>query len=231
MTDLAVFLMSKESKGREHVAEKTINALCEHLLTERQLVFYGAIVGSLDYVNKLSGLLNQKKKKWCFTHFSDDVTPGYAWNQVVREILENHDLYLRMEDDFVLKGDLIIDPYIELLETKAEIGMVRLGLMPKWLRLYSEGWFDQYNNGHIFFDCLPDTQYAYSGNPGLIHKRLHDWAGLFDENKNPGDIEIAFDKVIRDRMNDGGPRIWWPLDLGKFGTYGAWNHLGEVKSY
>lgn len=230
MGSLPIFLMSKESPGREHVAEKTINALCDHLLTEHPLVFYGAIVGSLDYVNKLSGLLNKKKKKWCFRHFTEG-TPGYVWNQVVEEILQEHDIYFRFEDDFLLKGDLVIDPYIELMETKKEIGMVRLGLMPKWLKLYSEGWYDQYNNGYIFFDCLPDTQYAYSGNPGLIHKRLHDAVGFFHEDKNPGDIEIDFDQRIRDKMSDGGPRIWWPLDLGKFGTYGAFNHIGEVKSY
>jgi len=231
MNSLPVLLMSKESKGREHVAKQTINALCKHLKYDGQYCFYGAIVGSLDYVNQLAGVMNKQHQRWYCFHFNEDVTPGYAWNTVLSAILENHDIYLRMEDDFVLKGDLDIDPYIELMRTKQEVGMVRLGLMPKHLRLYSEGWFDSAGQGHIFFDCLPETQYAYSGNPGLVHKRLHDAAGMFHEEKNPGDIEIDFDKKVRDKMNEGGPRIWWPLDLGKFGTYGAWNHLGEVKSY
>lgn len=230
MDKLPIFLMSKEAKGRENVAEKTINALCDHLKFDGELVFFAAVVGSLAYVNKLAGIFNDRKQNWDCYHFTEG-TAGYVWNTVLGCILDSYDYYLRMEDDFVLKGDLDINHYIELLEKKKEIGMVRLGLMPIKLKLFSEGWYDSKGNGYIFFDCLPETEYAYSGNPGLIHKRLHDAAGMFHETHNPGDIEIDFDSRVRDKMNDGGPRIWWPLDLGGFGTYGAWNHLGEVKSY
>lgn len=230
--ELPVLFMSKESEGREGIAERTIKALSDNLTTYLSpLVIYLSVAGSPAYYEKLKAI--------CFDHgFSvkgmlfDGSTPGFAWNRVIEMIFrDGYDLYLRMEDDFELKDILNINPYIELLTTKQEIGMVRLGLMPINLKLFSVGWYDERGNGYIFFDCLPTTAYAYSGNPGLVHKRLHDQVGYFHEEHNPGDIEIDFDSRIRDNMVNGGCRIWYPLDLGKYGTYGPWQHIGEVKSY
>ena len=235
MNALPVLFMTKETDGRDRVAESTMTALKVYLeeCNSKPLFFYLAVAGSMAYLEKLVRILENQgfTGRYFFMQF-EEATAGYAWNQLVKKIFDDgHEMYLRMEDDFVLKQPLNISPYIELLETKGNVGMVRLGLMPINLNLFSVGWYDQGNNGHIFFDCLPSTSYAYSGNPGLVHKRLHDAVGYFHEQHNPGNIEIDFDSRVRAKMMDGGPRIWWPLELGKYGTYGPWNHIGQVKSY
>lgn len=231
MNELPILFMSKETDGREGIVEATIYNLFTHLKTKRELVFYGAIAGSGIYFDKIESILNSfnfKNKLYEFTN----TRAGFAWNMVVNGIFnDGYDKYFRFEDDFKLKEDFNIDTYIELLETNDKVGMVRLGLMPINLNLRSVGWYDKDNQGHIFFDCLPTSPYAYSGNPGLIHKRMHDQVGYFHETHNPGDIEIDFDSRVRQNMVNGGCRIWYPLELGKYGTYGAFSHIGDVKSY
>lgn len=230
MNSLPILFMSKEAEGREHIAERTLESLYSKLGHTPDTIIYLCVSGSSMYLNKILSIAEKLFQRVYYQVFTD-VSAGIAWNRVIKFIFENHDYYLRMEDDFLLKDYLNINSYIELLETNQSVGMVRLGLMPIKLKLYSVGWYDSMNQGHIFLDCLPTTAYAYSGNPGLVHKRLHDAVGYFHEEHNPGDIEIDFDSRVRKKMVEGGPRIWWPLDLGAYGTYGAWQHIGEVKSY
>lgn len=229
MNDLPVLFMTKETAGREGIAERTIEALN----VNRDLFFYVALAGSFEYLQKIVSVLENCGYSGRYFFFQFEKTPaGYAWNRTIQQIFEDgHEMYLRMEDDFLLKKPLDISVYMEMLESNSNIGMVRLGLMPTDLNLHSVGWYDRQGGGHIFFDCLPTSPYAYSGNPGLVHKRLHDQVGYFHEAHNPGDIEIDFDSRVRDNMGKGGCRIWYPLNLGCYGTYGPWDHIGEVKSY
>ena len=193
MDSLPILFMSKEAEGREHIAAKTIGALKKHLITDLPLKFYLCVAGSQPYFDAIVTAIGNNYMQIDNRVFLHKDTAGKAWNFTLHSIFEDgHELLLRMEDDFLLKDDLDINTYVELLKTNHAVGMVRLGLMPINLKLFSVGWYDSMNQGHIFFDCLPTTPYAYSGNPGLIHKRLHDAVGYFHEEHNPGDIEIDF---------------------------------------
>lgn len=236
MNELPILFMSKESPGREGIAERTLNALAANLYTWTipKTIFF-SIAGSYDYFEKLKNISNEigfKVNGTITNKFNRSSTAGEAWNDSLKLLFDSgHEMYLRMEDDFLLNDIMNVKRYIELLESNDKVGMVRLGLMPINLNLRSVGWYDKDNQGHIFFDCLPTSPYAYSGNPGLIHKRMHDQVGYFHETHNPGDIEIDFDSRVRQNMVNGGCRIWYPLELGKYGTYGAFSHIGDVKSY
>lgn len=227
--EVAILFMTKESENREGIAVRSIEALKKNLRCEYPWYWFFALgTSSQEYKNSLQKALGSSEIGWIV---ESDGTPGAVWNNALEKIFERFQIYFRLEDDFVLKEPLDITPYVNLLWKRGDIGMIRLGLMPIDLKLFSVVVKDQDFGDRIFFDCLPETNYAYSGNPGLVHKRLHDAAGYFHTSKNPGEIEVDFDYRIRQAMLNGGPRIWWPLELGKYGTYGVWDHIGRVKSY
>ena len=115
-----------------------------------------------------------------------------------------------------------------------EVGMIRLGIMVQNLGFFSEkfkiytdiGWDEE-----IMLGLTDDHNYIYSGNPALITKAFHDAYGYFPEEEySAGEIEVIFDSQIRggDLMAD--PWIYFPWDMGRFGTWGAWHHIGKDKA-
>lgn len=227
--EVAILFMTKESEDREGIAVRSIEALKKNLRCEYPWFWFFALgTSSFEYLDSLKKALGCSEIGWTI---ESNLPPGMVWNETLGKIFDRFQIYFRLEDDFVLKEPLDITPYVNLLWKRGDIGMIRLGLMPIDLKLLSVGVKDQDFGDRRFFDCLPETSYAYSGNPGLVHKRLHDAVGYFHASKNPGEIEVDFDYRIRQAMLNGGPRIWWPLDLGKYGTYGVWDHIGRVKSY
>ena len=224
MSDLptiAILFMTKEVPGREGIAVQTIEAIKENMSYEGPYVwFFACGLSSEEYKQTLMQALGSTEMGWW--HMSDD-SPGYVWNNGIENIFDSGGpIYLRMEDDMVLHDKLDITPYVKLLMEKKRVGMVRLGLMPIGLDLHSTA-----HDVRIYFNVKNSTPYKYSGNPGLIHKRLHDAHGYFDETMNPGEIEVNFDHRIR---NEQGPEIWMPAELCKH-TYGYFHHIGEVQSY
>ena len=223
---LPILFMSKETPGREHIAEHTIQALMEKLGGMYKKLFYCAVSGTPEYFEKIGALVRNNGGIFFGVNYPDS-TAGQAWNDMLRKLFgDGHSLYLRLEDDFYLKSPLDLTPFFKAFERTPTLSMIRLGLMPIGLKLWSTS-----DKENIYFECLAETQYAYSGNPGLIHRRMHDEVGYYHERKNPGDIEIEFDERVRDRIRAGKCQIWWPLSLGAYGTYGPWDHIGEVKSY
>lgn len=140
---------------------------------------------------------------------------NWAWEAVQSPIT------LWMEDDWELRNPLNVNPYTQLLENHADIGMVRLGLLPIDLALYSIG-----RDGIMYLDVSRKSNYAFSGNPHLKHERFKGY-GLYPEGLNPGETEIAYDYQIRHSDGFDG-KIVWPVDLG---SMGAFSHIGEVQSY
>lgn len=139
---------------------------------------------------------------------------NWAWERA------QSDVTLWLEDDWELRNPLDITPYVNLLRKHDDIGMVRLGLLPIDLKLYSIG-----RDGIMYLDVSKESNYAFSGNPHLKHKRFQEY-GLYPEGLNPGQTEIAYDYQIR--HGDGFSKIVWPVDVG---SWGAWSHIGESKSY
>lgn len=139
---------------------------------------------------------------------------NWAWH------MAQSDVTLWLEDDWELRNPLNITPYVDLLNRHEDIGMVRLGLLPIDLKLYSIG-----RDGIMYLDVSKESNYAFSGNPHLKHKRFGEY-GFYPERLNPGQTEITYDYQIR--HGDGFSKIVWPVDLG---SMGAWSHIGEIQSY
>ncbi len=224
---IAILFMTKEVPGREGIALKTINGLNLNLHYEGTIDIFVCDGGSSpDYFETICDLIYVRNQLNSFGITDQDKSPGFTWNKTIKAIFDDknieHLIYLRMEDDFVLHDKLDITPYVRLLMEKERVGMVRLGLMPIGLDLHSTA-----HDGRIYFNVEKSTSYFYSGHPGLVHKRLHDAHGYFDETMNPGEIECNFDYRLR---NEEGPKIWMPAELCVH-TFGYFNHIGEVKSY
>ena len=66
----------------------------------------------------------------------------------------------------------------------------------------------------------------YGGNPILRHARFTKFCGWFNEERNPGDIELDFDS--RFRAMSEGPDIWRPVAIS---PWGAWEHIGTEKTW
>lgn len=221
MDDVIILFMTKWVKGREELAMRTICAATEHINYDGELKWYIADQSSTtEHLNTLLEVLGEDVYKY---HNIPEITPGKSWNQAIMEIYKHTPIYLRLEDDFEIQADMDITPYVALFEEKKRVGMVRLGLMPIGLDLYSVS-----DGKNIYMNVLKSRHYCFSGNPGLIHQRFHEAYGWYDEHCNPGETEVRLDNEVR---NKEGPEIWWPLNLGKYGTYGAWAHTGQVKSY
>lgn len=145
---------------------------------------------------------------------------GYGYNANMAWSQTEHPVTLWLEDDWVLRRQLDITPYVSLLMNRENVGMIRLGHMPVGLDLHSHG-----HDGRMYLDVRKTQQYAFSGNPHLKHDRFR-FYGAYPEGKNPGQTEIAYDHQIR--QHSDGPAIWWPLAIGDDPLFG---HVGEVQSY
>ena len=223
MDKIPVFLMTKEMPGREKVVFRTIAALQSRFRGPHGAFEWFIADGgsSENYLNAMREMIISPD---VHIYSNGDESPGKVWSKSLEQLFSfGYEYYLRLEDDFELNMDMNVEHYIDLLKHKHTVGMIRLGLMPINLEMKSVG-----IGGEIYFDIQHRTQYSYSGNPGLVHKRLHDAVGLFHETHNPGDIELDFDSRIR---HLGNLRILWPLLMGRYGTYGAWSHIGDTQSY
>lgn len=150
------------------------------------------------------------------------MNPGENWTRAYQSIIENnYDHILHLENDWELVNrDIDLLEYMELLEAEKSLGMVRLAHLAKGSRVEVDGF-----RGLHYLRFHRSTQYAYSGNPGIHHRRLHDFYGFFECSHNaPGDVEVDFDSRFRATP---GPDIVWPVDLG---GWGAFAHIGEARS-
>jgi len=213
--DLSIILLTYQ---RTDYALRAIDGICENLMyglfkPDWVVVDDGSDKSHIDAIRaKLDGHE--------FTHdlYSERVGYGALANKAMSMALS--DVTLWLEDDWVLNRPLVLSPYIALLNENENIGMVRLGHLPIGLELSSEGY-----SGHMYLNVQKGTQYAYSGNPHLKHKRFYEQYGEMPTGKHPGDTEIAYDAQVRSRY---GPRIVWPLQIGDRPYF---DHIGEIKSY
>ena len=207
------------TKGRVPYTLRVIHSI-EANLQYDNFSYYVADGGSLDTEHKeVLALLEDYGAEW--RGHSGDVSSGENWNRGISEIFKDpsHNVFLRLENDFELEEPLDITPYVELLNELTTIGCIRLGLLPINLDIQTYGY-----NGRIYQQILKMRQYTWSGNPCLIHRRLHDCYGMFDHGLSPGDTELSLDEKIR---RQDGPHVWRPNSLG---DYGPFAHFGQVPS-
>ena len=227
--DLPVVAINLLTKDRPEFAIQTIHAALRHLKYDGKLSWVISDNGSTPE--------NSKRVQRAIpnpTHYFNEGTIGACWNGGLKYIFSNTDIYLRLEDDMRLKGPLDITPYVKILMTEPMVGMIRLGQMVQDLVMLSRkfktfthiGWDED-----IYFDVGKHMSYAFSGHPCLIHKRFHDAYGYFPEEPlTAGEIEVRMDAVFRNTSNSNIAGIYFPHDMGRFGTWGAWDHIGTEKA-
>jgi hypothetical protein len=216
MGDLPALAICLLTSDRTELAVRTIRAL----------------LGNLRYDGPVAWLLAQdseQEQHWlavedalgvadiALDSFRRRMGPGPAWNLAVDLALKHWDYLLWLEDDWELNYVLDINPYVRLLQERADVGTVRLSGLPTGLHCETVG-----HNGIHYLDILKDRQYCWSGNPSLNHRRHFETYGGFptDPRVLVGDCELHHDGRVR-RL--AGPAIWRPVDLLAWGVFG---HIG-----
>lgn len=198
-----------------------VDSISKGLMYSGELAWYIADDGSGgDHMAEIKNLLLANDQHWLGWH-SERIGPGPSWTKACEFALQGYDYIFWLEDDWVCRYDLNIDPYIRLLEERQDVGMVRLGHMPVGLKMESVG----HNRVH-YMDISRKNQYCYSGNPSIRHRRHFDAYGFYaDDKRSPGENEIFHDNAVREH---DGPKIWWPVDIG---GWGAFLHIGIARAY
>jgi len=219
---LSIVLMTfGVSPKRQEYAFATVRSLCENLAADSVVGWYIADAGSSKgYVDDLRALILGAEQSIIGYH-NVWQSAGANWNMGHEAAFKVSDVVLHMEDDFALQRPLDIRNYQAVLEERKDIGVIRLGLLPINLRAMTVG-----ARGEIFLDIDKSVNYAWSGNPCLMHRRWWDKVGPFPVDLAPGETEVAYDGRLR-RMQDA-PAIWRPIDLGSYSPFG---HIGDEQSY
>ena len=216
------------TKNRTEYAVPCIKKALDNLKYEGKLVWYISDGGSeKSHLDKLDEII---PSKMLIGRHSRNSSPGEGWNFGIQEIFKSVDIYLRLEDDFVLKDYLDITVWIKLLIAQPSIGMIRLGQIVKGQGSNTIGFKTYTHVGYTeeIYLQLTGNPYSYSGHPCLIHRRFHDVYGYFKEGLSPGEVETEFDGRVRQAQE--GPFIVFPWDMGKYGTWGIWDHIGKEKA-
>ena len=210
---LAIALITYQ---RTACALATIAAVREHLRYEDR-AWYVADDGSAPEHGW--AIMEALRGEEIIGHHSERMGVGVNQNRALAACFAWADQVLFLEDDWELRAVLDPEPYLQVLGRNPAVGMIRLGCLAVGSRCDVVGY-----EGRHYLRMDRATQYAFSGNPSLRHRRLHDWYGGYRVGLSPGDTELAFDGEFRAR---GGPDILWPVEIGGWGLFG---HIGTTKT-
>lgn len=228
--ELPTVVINLLTKDRTDLAVQTIHQALRHLKYEGALKWFVTDNGS-DPAHHQTVLKTIPSPYFIGTAVNQG-TIGQCWNEGLRQVFQHSDYYIRLEDDMRMKDDLDITRYVKLMMTYPEIGMIRLGQMCMDLLMYSEK-FRIYTyigfEEDILFKIKRQSPYAFSGHPALTHRRFHEVYGLYEEDPlSAGELEVIMDERFRKTWHTN--YIYFPWDLGRFGTWGAWDHIGLRKA-
>lgn len=181
-----------------------------------------------DYGFSIIGSHNQKFRR---EGQEGTYNAGMGWNYGLGICYQNTDFVLVLEDDWELNNKLDISPYINLLTENENVGICTFRILSIGADVHTTSY-----KGEIYLRYDRTTQYAYSGNPHIRHARYTKYYGWFDEERNPGMIELNQDDLYRYVITDPknpiprkeGPEIWRPFGIDQ---WGAWKHIGSEKSW
>ncbi len=146
---------------------------------------------------------------------------GVNMNMGIEASLARADLWLHLEDDWVLPERLDLTPCVRLLTEDDQIGMVRLGRMSGGITGQTFGGADKL---WWRLEKGSDT-YVMAGNAALRHRRFHDAYGKYPKGLSPGQTELAY---CHDFNTKPGPSIVWPAWLNPSQTF---QHIGDSQSF
>ncbi len=147
---------------------------------------------------------------------------GVNMNLGIEAVLKRSDMWLHLEDDWVLHNPLDLEPCVRLLLEDESIGMVRLGRLSAHLKAMTIAgagklWWQLERN----FDS-----YVFSGNAALRHRRFHNAYGQYTAGLKPGETELNYCHVFNTTKQ--GPAIVYPAWLTYDETF---QHIGDSQSF
>lgn len=146
---------------------------------------------------------------------------GKSMNLGIAGCLNRADLWLHLEDDWILPRPLELAPCVHLLNDNAGIGMVRLGRLQANMRASSFS-----SVGHIWWALQKKSEpYIFTGNPSLRHRRFHETYGPYVEGLSPGHTEVSYCSQFNEKE---GPSIVWPAWISCEETF---QHIGDHQSF
>ena len=223
--ELPVVAINLLTKNRTELAVRAIHQCLRYLRYEGRLMWFVTDNGSEPAHHERLGYAIPPM--YVLGGISQAGSIGACWNTGLREIFNHTEYYLRLEDDMCLKVEMNITRWVKIMMMNTEIGMIRLGQMVPGLDFESRKYRIYTHVGHeedILLRVGKGVQYCYSGHPALFHKRFHDYYGYFPETEiSAGELELSMDSSVR---ANGGPDVYFPWDTGKYGTWGAWDHVG-----
>ncbi len=147
---------------------------------------------------------------------------GANMNLGIRAIINGRaDLWLHLEDDWVLPGPLELAPCVQLLQEDKSVGMIRLG------RLTAEERATTFSAAGKLWWRLEkgSNSYIFSGNAALRHKRFAVAYGTYKTGLTPGRTELAYCHAFDHK---DGPDIVYPAWLNYNETF---QHIGDSQSF
>ena len=173
---------------------------------------------------------------------STDKNGGWAKN-VNNGLAQVTDDYVYFtEDDYFATAPIRLDAMVALMETKPDIGLVRVRgiagthivahLFEADIKDYIPDWQDGVGLiGKIAYfqlDSGSPTPYVYSNGPHVKHRRFHEHYGVYPEGLLLGETEEAYAHTVKDKMHAspdgaGAPAVViLPQDV-----YMYFDHVGD----
>ena len=217
--DVAVMIVTYDRPGE---IRRVIKALEKHLRYEGKLVWYLADDGSPD------GYVGCIQRDFANLGFRATVTKRLGWganvNRCMQKISENY-IFL-CEDDYVALYPLDINKGVALLNSKANIGLVRYdGLAGHRLNLAIEEVKTRLGMLQYLEILKEDSRglNVYSNRPHLKHVKFHRAYSNYSMNKTLGETESAFAHRVKDILT--GPK----LVILENGIVRAFDHIGKSR--
>lgn len=216
--DIAVMIVTYD---RPSEIRRTIKALSKYLQYEGKLVWYLADDGSPD------GYVLNIQRDFANLGFRATITKRLGWganvNRCMQTISEKH-IFL-CEDDYVALYPLDINKGVALLDSKANIGLVRYdGLAGHRLNLAIEE--VKTRLGMLqYLEILKNSRglNVYSNRPHLKSVKFHKVYQIYPMGKSLGETESAFAHRIKDILK--GPKLVTLED----GIVRAFDHIGKSR--
>ncbi len=146
---------------------------------------------------------------------------GHNMNLGIEGCLSRADLWLHLEDDWVLPEPLDLEPCVRLLVEEDKVGMVRLGRLTPGIQGETISGADKV----WWYMRRKSNGYVFSGNPALRHRRFHQAYGTYKTGLMPGQTELSYCSQFD---HGEGPGIVSPAWLSYTAVY---QHIGDSQSF
>jgi glycosyltransferase involved in cell wall biosynthesis len=216
MTDIPAVYIILTTYRRTHLALRTIAGIKENLLYQN-IGWAVADDGSSDEeVDQLVSAIGETNHLWVYK--SSHKGTGHNMNVALQHVWDiGGDLTIMLEDDWVLRNQMDLRPYVDVLTKHPQHGMIRFGYISEGVSgtLIKE-------EGRLYWK-LTDHNYTYNyvGHPSLRSRNYYKAYGKYTEGLTPGQTELAACGAFN---SQSGPNILIPADSG---WYGFFAHCGS----